>query len=126
MSRYIRTKVGGKRQHVYKYLFGVQESEMHRISLEYGVGEYKWFKHLGYDEETGESILEETSNPRESFTGELHLEENDLPHLKSLVERLEYLDSLWDRDNFFTDMARAILDFAETQVEFPIVLEDEF
>ena len=54
MGRYINCKIGNDYEIVWKYGLGVQASEMNRISIELGIGEYHLIRYM--DEESQEKM----------------------------------------------------------------------
>ncbi|MFB2920729.1 MULTISPECIES: hypothetical protein [Aerosakkonema] len=111
MGRYINCFVGGEGKIVWKYGFGVQKSEMHRIYDELGIGEYKLVKDVDYQENNLEKITnriyEYTDDWREADCDVLILTRSDIVKLD---EKLAILEAE-SNDRWYIGMIQAIRDF---------------
>ncbi|MBD2183069.1 hypothetical protein H6S82_10520 [Planktothrix sp. FACHB-1355] len=123
MGRYINCFVGGEGKIVWKYGFGVQNSEMHRIYDELGIGEYKLVKDVDSQEDNlgkiTNRIYEYTDDWREADCDVLILTRSDIPKLE---EKLAILKAE-SNDEWYIGMIEAIRDFT---IEHPDLQEFVF
>jgi hypothetical protein len=121
VGRYINCKIGDEYETVWKYGFGVQNSEMHRITTELGIGEYHVIRYI-YDDETEEcnpnlyeyvpkDRIEVDENGDLNVDGDiLILSRSDLEKLEEQIQSLKKTD-LSEGNEWFIAMIEAIRDF---------------
>jgi hypothetical protein len=133
MGRYIECKIGNEYETVWKYEFGVQDSEMHRISTELGIGEYHMVRHV-YDEsdkDGGEDVkyeyVSEDYEDHMDVDGDvLILTRSDIEKLEMQIQSLKKADAS-NADEWFIGMTEAIRDFIiEHSEQDRFVFEGEF
>jgi hypothetical protein len=130
MGRYIGCKIGDEYETVWKYGFGVQDSEMNRISTELGIGEYHMVRHV-YDEseeDDGEDVkYEYVSEEHMDVDGDvLILTRSDIERLEMQIQSLKKADAS-NADEWFIAMTEAIRDFIiEHSEQDRFVFEGEF
>ena len=130
MGRYIKCKINGELEYVWKYVLGVQPSEMYRIYEELGVGEYHPIRYryeFSENEEDEDDLTYEYVETGQVADGDiLILNRKDIEELKKWLEVLKQ-DSEKSKDTCFISMVEAIKNFMlryPHQKEF--VLEGEF
>jgi hypothetical protein len=97
MGRYINCEVNGESETVYKYVLGIQISEMHRISTELGIGEYHLIRNA-YNEDDYENEEDDAQKPAYEYVDEqsddvdgdiLILRRSDIEKLNENIDVLE-------------------------------------
>ncbi len=120
MGRYIECQVGREYEIVWKYGFGVQNSEMMRIHTELGLGEYHLIQ---YDEEEYQYVPEDEMDVDGDI---LILDRKDIPKLKEQIQLCKGKEKT-EADQWYIGMLEAICNF---MVEHPeqdqFVFEGEF
>lgn len=115
MGRYINCEVNGESETVYKYVLGVQISEMHRISTELGIGEYHLFRYA-YNEDDDENEEDDAQKPAYEYVDEqsddvdgdiLILRRSDIGNLNENIDILE-ANKKDEEDEFYIAMIKAI------------------
>ena len=126
MGRYINCKIGNKYEMVWKYGLGVQDSEMHRISTELGIGEYHLIRYM--DDESEEDLkYEYVLEDQTDVDGDiLILSRSDVEKLEVQIESLKKAD-MANANEWFIAMTEAIRDFiVEHSEQDRFVFEGEF
>lgn len=125
MGRYIECKIGDEYKIVWKYGFGTQASEMHRINTELGIGEYHLIRYE--DDDESESLKYVYTTEHNDCDGDLLiLNKSDLDLLEKNIKLLKESDKTAS-DEWYIAMLEAIVDFIRehsTQTQF--MLEGEF
>jgi hypothetical protein len=118
MGRYINCEVNGESETVYKYVLGVQISEMHRISTELRIGEYHLIRYTYNEDDENEE--EDTQKPAYEYVDEqsddvdgdiLILRRSDIEKLNESIDILEAnlaSDQKDEEDGFYIAMIKAI------------------
>jgi hypothetical protein len=88
MGRYITCEAAGKRETVWKYLFGSQPSEAYRIYEELGIGEYHPFCD-DYDDDEAQPRYQYLPTRQGADGDILILNRGDLEKLSSCLETLK-------------------------------------
>jgi ADP-dependent phosphofructokinase/glucokinase len=127
MGRYIDCLVNGELKTVWKYVFGVQASEMGRIYHELGLGDYKYIISKEYEtDNSGKTIntIYEYSKEMNYIMGdELTLTREDLKELNDWIEILKNEN----KDQWYIAMLEAIRNFMfEHPEQQKFIFEGEF
>jgi hypothetical protein len=125
MGRYISCKIGEEYETVWKYGFGVQNSEMYRICEELGIGEYYWVRYSGTEEDPQYEYVSE--DEMEDVDGDiLILNRQDLDKLEQKIHLLKNSTPA-DTDQWFIAMLETIRDFMrEHSEQDQFIFEGEF
>ncbi|MDJ0724204.1 MAG: hypothetical protein QNJ38_03745 [Prochloraceae cyanobacterium] len=125
MGRYINCQIGDEYEIVWKYGFGVQNSEMHRINTELGIGQYHLIRYL--EDENEDDEYEYLSEAETDVDGDiLILSKGDVQKLEEQLELLKNSDR-GDRDKWFIAMLEAIINFIrEHSEQDTFIFEGEF
>jgi hypothetical protein len=128
VGRYINCKIGNEYEIVWKYGFGVQDSEMYRIATELGIGEYHLIRYV--DDENGKEddfIIEYVLEDQTDVDGDvLILSRSDLGKLEEQIQALRKTN-LTNSDEWFVAMLEAIQDFiVEHSEQERFIFEGEF
>jgi hypothetical protein len=134
VGRYINCKIDDEYETVWKYGFGVQSSEMHRISTELGIGEYHLIRYL--DDESDEEddgnlkyeyVPEAPTNSVNDVDGDiLILDRSDVEKLEEQIQSLKKAD-MTNANEWFIAMVEAIRDFiVEHSEQDRFIFEGEF
>ena len=112
MGRYIECKINGEFKNVWKYVLGVQPSEMFYEEL--GVGEYhpvRYCYEFSENEEDEDDLTYKYAETRQVADGDiLILNRKDIEELKIWLEVLKQ-DSEKSKDTCFISMVEAIKNF---------------
>ena len=117
MGRHIECKIGGNYEMVWKYGFGVQDSEMNRISTELGIGEYHLIRYVENESQEGEEGVNYEYVPEDQTDGDgdiLILSRSDVEKLEVQIQSLKKVDAS-NTNEWFIAMTEAIRDFMVEQ-----------
>ena len=132
--RYISCQIGEEYIDVWKYRFGVQNSEMHRVSTELGIGEYHMIRYVDNkddddndDPQLKYEYISEDETEFDDIDGDiLILSRSDLEKLDQQIKLLKKSEST-EENKWFIAMLEAIRDFT---FEYPqknqFIFEGEF
>jgi hypothetical protein len=110
MGRYINCKIGNEHEIVWKYRFGVQASDLHRISTELGIGEYHLIRYVDpkskkEDEDFDYKYV--TEDLTDAYGDVLILSRSDVEKLDTQIQALKEV-STSDTNSLFIAMTEAI------------------
>lgn len=114
MGRWIQCRINGQWENVWKYVFGLQSSEMYRIYEELEIGEYHPVR-IVYSQGYSQRTYEYLKTRRGAGADILILNRGNLEELNEWIEVLKEV-RLCGRDEWLVPMMEAIRDF---MIEYP-------
>jgi len=109
VGRWIECKINGQRENVWKYVFGLQPSEMYRIYEELEIGEYHPVRFV-YSQGFSQRTYEYLKTRREADADILILNRGNIEEINEWIEVLKEV-RLCGRDKWLAPMMEAIRDF---------------